>query len=71
MATSGRSVCMGEHSAAESGMQADDTELPPELNMDNYDDEEGLDLLEALDNDEDEDAMDDDDDVAGALEVSD
>lgn len=55
-------------------MNGDDTELPPELDMDNYDDEEGVDLLEALDNDDDEDDddmdEDGDDDMAGALEVN-
>lgn len=63
----------GEDEEAAADMKEDDdVELPPELDMDNYDNEKEIDLLEALDNDDDEedDDMDaDDDDMAGALEV--
>lgn len=62
-----------EDEEAAAGMKEDDdVELPPELDMDNYDNEKEIDLLEALDNDDDgdDDDMDeDDDDMAGALEV--
>ena len=61
-----------DEEAAADMKEDDDVELPPELDMDNYDNEKEIDLLDALDNDDDEDDDDmdeDDDDMAGALEV--
>lgn len=61
-----------DEEAAADMKEDDDVELPPELDMDNYDNEKEIDLLDALDNDDDEDDDDmdaDDEDMAGALEV--
>lgn len=51
----------GEVAPAASAVDGDDTELPPEFDMDNYDNENNVDLLETLDNDD----LDDDEDEDG------